>query len=185
MVLNKVVNVLLLVAVTISKSSESLKVSYFGNYEEGRKCGTNSEGNGYFGTCFKIKDCLYAFNEYKNNQRALQVCGYSANRNPAEDLICCSNDDLEKSKPDLSRLEVKRTLEYNECVQRYLKYRDIIGTVGFFGVKNGINALKTEFPNMVAVGWTQDDKSVEYNCGGSIITELFIVTAAHCSSDHG
>ncbi|CAO1429414.1 unnamed protein product [Diamesa hyperborea] len=38
---------------------------------------------------------------------------------------------------------------------------------------------------MVAVGWTQNDKSVEYNCGGSIITELFIVTAAQCSSQRG
>ncbi|CAO1433333.1 unnamed protein product [Diamesa serratosioi] len=38
---------------------------------------------------------------------------------------------------------------------------------------------------MVAVGWTQEDNSVEYNCGGSIITEFFIVTAGHCTSLFG
>ena len=183
MVLYKVTFVLLLITV-ITKSSESLNVSYFGNYEEGRKCGTNSEGNGYFGICLKIKDCLYAFNEFKNNQRALQVCGYSANKTSGDDLICCSKDDLEKSKPDLPRLVVKRSLKYDECVGRYSKFRTNY-PADLILAAHGIVAIKGEFPNMVAVGWTQDDNSVEYNCGGSIITELFIVTAAHCSSQRG
>ena len=173
-----------LLFLTLITSVVSFKVSYFGNLEEEKKCGTNSEGNGYFGTCLKIKDCLNAFNEYKNNQRVLQVCGYSANKNANEDLICCSLDDLEKSKPDVPRLKVERSLEYNECVNRYLKYRGS-RPVDAASASNGVIADKGDFPNMVAVGWTQNYKSVEYNCGGSIITELFIVTAAHCSSDRG
>lgn len=182
MVLHKVSFVLLVL--TIIPSVVSFKVSYFGNYEEGRKCGTNSEGNGYFGSCLKIIDCRHAFNEYKNNQRVLQVCGFNANNNAKEDLICCSIDDLEKSKPDVSRLDVKMSLDYNECVNRYLEHRVNFPSDAFFAV-HGRAAVKYDFPNMVAVGWTQNDKSVEYNCGGSIITELFIVTAAHCSSDRG
>ncbi|CAO1429412.1 unnamed protein product [Diamesa hyperborea] len=157
----------------------SSKASFFDNQGEGQDCGTNSEGNDYFGKCFKIKDCLYAFNEYENNQRVLQVCSYSADKNANENLICCSKDDYEKSK-----LEVKRSLEYNECVERYLEHRG--GRyVDAASASGGVGAFKGQFPNMVAVGWTQDDKSIEYNCGGSIITELFIVTAAHCSSDRG
>ncbi|KAL7048151.1 hypothetical protein ACKWTF_003244 [Chironomus riparius] len=40
--------------------------------------------------------------------------------------------------------------------------------------------IKGDRPNMVAIGWTQKDKSLIYRCAGSIVTEKFIVTAAHC-----
>lgn len=179
-----VTHTVVLILITIITSVVGVQRIYLGNYEEGRKCGRNSVGNGYFGKCLKIKDCLNAFNEYKNNQSVLQVCGYSVNKDPKEDLICCSMDDLEKSKPNVSLLKLKRTLEYNECVERYLEFRPSIPK-GVYSAAGAQPAIKQDFPNMVAVGWTQDDKSIEYNCGGSVITELFIVTAAHCSSLFG
>ncbi|CAO1432035.1 unnamed protein product [Diamesa tonsa] len=126
MVLHKISFSLLLLTV-ITTSVVSFGLSYLGNYEEGQNCGTNSEENGYFGKCLKIKDCKSEFNEYKNNQRGLQVCSYSANKNSEEDLICCSKDDLEKSILDEPWMKVGRSLEYNECVFRYLDYREIYG----------------------------------------------------------
>ena len=183
MVLQKVLFAFLYLTI-ITTSVVSFEVSNFDYQEEGENCGTNLVGNDYFGKCLKIKDCHYAFNEYKNNHRVLQVCSNSGYKNANENLICCSKDDLEKSKSDMSRLEVKRSLEYNECVERYLEFRGS-RDVDAASAANGIGAYKGDFPNMVAVGWTQGDKSVEYNCGGSIISELFIVTAAHCSSDRG
>ena len=186
MVLHKVLLLNVLFITVITSNTVSFGVSYLGNHEEGSDCEISSEGNGYFGTCLKIKNCLSAFYDYKSNQRPLQVCSYSANKNAEEDLICCSKEDLERSKPFLKTEDII-TLDYNECVFRYLKYRGHYGgSIGSTGsIAKDSAAYQGEFPNMVAVGWTQDDKSVEYNCGGSIITELFIVTAAHCSSQIG
>ena len=35
-------------------------------------------------------------------------------------------------------------------------------------------------PNMAAIGWKHKSGKISYRCFGSIITEKFVVTAAHC-----
>lgn len=46
-------------------------------------------------------------------------------------------------------------------------------------ILGGIYSSVYEFPHMVALGYDKSGK-IKYDCGGSLISENFIITAAHC-----
>ena len=47
----------------------------------------------------------------------------------------------------------------------------------------GEPAFLKDFAHIAAIGWTEDDGSIFWNCAGSLVTESFLLTAAHCVAD--
>ncbi|KAJ3644253.1 hypothetical protein Zmor_026921 [Zophobas morio] len=67
----------------------------------------------------------------------------------------------------------QKAVKRNECGHRVTKL--IVG---------GEPAGRKEFPHMAAIGYLDVDEGIKWLCGGTILSERYVLTAAHCLSDH-
>lgn len=69
--------------------------------------------------------------------------------------------------------------QWNSVTDCPLRYYDL-GHSGVKSAANGRPAYEREFAHMAAIGWTDENQKIEWNCEGSLISENYIVTAGNC-----
>lgn len=133
----------------------------------------------YSGKCKKIRQCVSLLAEKKT----IEICGFNGIA-ADETLVCCSRDDFYKSRTMIG----EGPLDYQTCLKQYKHLRTVVSNreeLSHFTV-NGVDVEDGEFPHMAAIGWMKwDSHAVEWNCGGSLISETHVLTAAHCTSVAG
>ncbi|KAG8236453.1 hypothetical protein J437_LFUL016750 [Ladona fulva] len=132
------------------------------------------------GTCIEVKDCTPLLDLLKAKPlsqaqleylRKLQ-CGF----NDRKPLVCCSQQDPELKPPDAEVVE-----DVSSHRNLPLLRNDICGQFSDDRLIGRLTVYLNEMPWMALIAYSESKGNEStFRCGGTIINDFYILTAAHC-----
>lgn len=98
------------------------------------------------------------------------------------EIICCPLSENSSSEDTSSeKAEVRGPHFVRKSEKACQKYSKNLPLALSYHIVGGVNAEEGEFPHMAALGfYVREDQEYKFDCGGTLISSHYIVTAAHC-----
>lgn len=144
---------------------------------------------GGMGQCIDINDCEDMRKVYRQNPLpAMHEKFLESARCSFEDLydanfrVCCGvkGSKVRNSGEDEGVMDVRAQEFYGGHRSSKLLSHDACGPISEARIFGGEEAGIYEFPWMALLGYSLGKFGVEFRCGGSLINEKYVMTAAHC-----
>ncbi|XP_030378744.1 serine protease snake-like [Scaptodrosophila lebanonensis] len=147
------------------------------------------------GKCKRMQDCPTALERWRKDKLEPKTCHFIK----FDHYVCCQQEltttESPKPTPNLPIVEAT-TPDFRDfhlipnnkrpsllaCYMHYnavpINSREITFATAVYG---GSPTNYREFPYMAALGWRSNfDESIFYRCGGALLSNNFVLTAAHC-----